>query len=96
MPETEEDLDYQGLETGRRAKSVFVCPSCSANQDYQRPTRPGHCPHERTEGRREKSASFYESLRARERGTRESVYESPLHAEVWRCVYCSLILRYLP
>ena len=95
MPGTEEDLDYRGLETGRRAQSVFVCPSCNANQDYQRPTRPGHCPHERTEGRREKSASFYESL-ALERGTRESVYESPLHAEVWRRVYCFLILRYLP
>ena len=75
---TEEDLDYQGLVTGKRARSMLVCPSCNENPDYQRLSGSSHCPHERQEGRSQKSASFYESL-ALERGTRESVYASPSH-----------------
>ena len=72
----EGDLDYQGLVKGKRAQSMFICPSCNENPDYQRLSRPGHCPHERTEERRQKSASFYESL-SHERATRESLYASP-------------------
>jgi len=75
---TEEDLDYQGLVTGKRARSMFVCPSCNENPDYQRLSGSSRCPHDRQEGRKQKSASFYESL-ALERGTRESVYASPSH-----------------
>ena len=75
---TEEDLDYQGLVKGKRVRSMFVCPSCNENPDYQTLSGSGHCPHERQEKRRHKSASFYESL-ALERRSRESVYASPSH-----------------
>ena len=71
------DEKYQGLVNGKRAKSMFICPSCSENPNYQRLSRPGHCPHLRTEERRQKSASFYESL-SHERATKESPYASPL------------------
>ena len=72
----DEDVDYQGLETEKRAISMFICPSCNENSDYQRLSRPGHCLHERNSEGREKSASFYESLTP-ERGMRESFYASP-------------------
>ena len=68
----EDHLDYQGLVKGKRAQSMFICPSCNENPDYQRLSRPGHW----TEERRQKSASFYESL-SHERATRESLYASP-------------------
>ena len=72
----EEDLDYQGLEERKRAQSRFICPSCNENTDYQRLSRLGHCPHERTEERRQKTASFYESL-SHEGAARESLYARP-------------------
>ncbi|KAM7438006.1 hypothetical protein ABFA07_012415 [Porites harrisoni] len=71
---------YQGLKKGNRAQSMFICPSCNANSDYQRLSRPGHCPHEGNQEREEKSRSFYESLTT-ERGARESVYMNPSRAD---------------
>ena len=59
---------------------MFICPSCNANSDYQRLSRPGHCPHEGNQEREEKSRSFYESLTT-ERGARESVYMNPSRAD---------------
>ena len=77
FPGTEdENPDYQGLEKRKREQSIFICPSCNANSDYQRLSRPGHCPHEGNQEREEKSRSFYESLTT-ERGARESVYMNP-------------------
>ena len=82
LPGTEEENPdlYQGLEKGKRAQSMFICPSCNANSDYQRLSRPGHCPHEGNQEREEKSRSFYESLTT-ERGARESVYMNPSRAD---------------
>ena len=78
LPVTEDENPdlYQGLEKGKRAQSVFIYRSCNANSDYQRLSRPGHCPHEGNQERQEKSRSFYEGLTT-ERGARESVYMNP-------------------
>ena len=78
MPGTEDENPdlYQGLEKGKRAQSVFICPSCNANSDYQRLSRPGHCPHVGNQEREGKSRSIYQSLTT-ERGARESVYMNP-------------------
>ena len=59
---------------------MFVCPSCNKNkdQDYQRLSRPGTCPHWKTDERGQKNPSVYESL-SPERGARDSLYARPSH-----------------
>ena len=68
---------YQGLVKGKRAQSVFVCPSCNDNPIYQRPNIPRNCPHGARDKMKENRGSFYESLKELDKGSRESVYTSP-------------------
>ena len=79
-PESEgtgEDLNYQVLEQDKRARSVFICPSCDENPVYQRLSMPHYCPHGATDKPKENRASCYESLSRLGAGPRESVYARP-------------------
>ena len=71
------DDHYQGLVQGKRPHSVFICPSCSDNPVYQRPSMPHSCPRGAKDKLKENRASIYESLRGLELGSRESVYARP-------------------
>ena len=79
-PESEgtgEDLNYQVLEQDKRARSVFICPSCNENPVYQRLSMPHYCPHGATDKPKENRVSCYESLSGLGVGPRESVYARP-------------------
>ncbi|XP_068714843.1 uncharacterized protein [Montipora foliosa] len=73
----EHNLDYQRLVDGTRTQSLFICPCCDKDLDYQ--TLLDHCSLERKEQQSQKRESFYESL-SPEKGKRESIYAIPLRS----------------
>ena len=82
---------YQGLDQGRRPKSIFVCSSCSDSTVYQRLSGERCCSHQPNDTNEGKRQSVYASL-SLERSSRDSVY-APLGTgvavEVRTCVaYC--------
>lgn len=75
--DNEHNLDYQRLVDGTRTQSLFICPCCNKDLDYQ--TLLDHCSFERKEQQSQKRESFYESL-SPEKGKRESIYAIPLRS----------------
>lgn len=74
---TGKDLHYQTLLPNKRAHSMFICPSCNKNPDYQRLSMTQNCPHETKDKTKQNRESIYQSLSGPEPGSRESVYERP-------------------
>lgn len=66
--------DYQMLLQSKRAHSVFICPSCNKNPDYQRLSMTQNCPHGTKDIPKQNRESIYQSLSRPEPGSRESVY----------------------